>query len=275
MASEFTVKRVDPSFAGGAPQFTEDPDYNGAGYLYYNTTERKLRVNIGNRWKGLKEQSTYFTNGLIANVDWSVNGNGNETIGNYGTAGIGGGGTLQSTPFQYQEFASGEAFVINGDTLASDYVTVEVFYKPSPGASSSGQPIIFNKENCWEMARSGGTSPTTVRWAVYANNQSWFWDDAGFTVNDNQWYQIVLVYDGSTVRTYRNGLLTDNYAYPAGGVLANQTSCYAKLAGRTCDTTSASAPCPGGYAYFRVYNIALGQAQITQNWQYCKNRYGV
>ena len=91
-SSEFSIARTDPSVVAGTPTFAEDPEYNGAGYLYYNTTDRELRVNTGLKWKNLKEKTTFNTLGLVANVDWNLNQNGTETINGYGTSGLGGGG---------------------------------------------------------------------------------------------------------------------------------------------------------------------------------------
>lgn len=280
MASEFTVGRVDPTLAGGVPLEAEDPNYNGAGYLYYNTTERKLRLNNGFKWKGLKESSTYSRIGLIADVDWSVNGNGQETFNGYGTSGLNGGGSLlntenNGTTFDYQEFPTDQAFVIDGDPVGSDFVSVEIVYK------ASGQPIdyaiIFNKENCWELSRRNNTATTSdLWWAVYADNQTWFWDDANCQINVGQWYHLILTYDGNSVKFYRNGQQTDSYTYPSGGKLAGQQSCWPKLASRNCDTTTYNSyPCPGGYAYFRIYNLALTPIMVVQNYNYAKAKYGV
>ena len=278
-SSEFSLGRVDPSVVAGCPTIEEDPEYNGAGYMYYNTTERELRVNTGLKWKNLKEKSTFNTLGLVANVDWNMNQNGTETVNGYGTSGLAGGGSLQSATngaaqFQYNEFPANQAFVIN-DHVATDFVSIDIMYK------ASGQPgdyaIIYNKENCWEISRRSNTSTTSdIWWAVWANNQSWFWDNAQCTINVGQWYHLVLTYDGNYVKFYKNGQQTDSYTYPSGGILNNQTSCWPKLASRSCDqTTATSYPCPGGYAYFRIYSIALTPTMIQQNYNYARSKYGI
>ena len=280
MASEFTVGKVDPTLAGGVPLEASDPSYNGSGYLYYNTELKQLRLNNGFRWKGLKESSTYSRIGLIADVDWAANGNGQETKNGYGTSGLNGGGSLQNTEnngaiFDYQEFPSEQAFVIDGNPVGSDFFSVDIVYK------ASGNPveyaIIFNKEDCWELSRRNNTATTSdLWWAVYADNQSWFWDDANTTINVGQWYHLILTYDGNAVKFYRNGQQTDSYTYPSGGKLANQQSCYPKLASRNCDTTTYNSyPCPGGYAYFRIYSLALTPTMVIQNYNYAKSKFGV
>ena len=279
-SSEFSIARTDPSLVAGTPTFAEDPEYNGAGYLYYNTTDRELRVNTGLKWKNLKEKTTFNTLGLVANVDWNLNQNGSETINGYGTSGLNGGGSLQTTTngtaqFSYQEFPTNQAFVIDGNQVATDFLSVDILYK------ASGQPgdyaIIYNKENCWELSRRNNTATTSdLWWALWADNQSWFWDDANCTINVGEWYHLVLTYDGNQVKFYKNGQQTDSYTYPSGGKLANQTSCWPKLASRNCDQTTANSyPCPGGYAYFRIYSIAMTPTMIQQNYQYAKSKYGI
>jgi hypothetical protein len=270
MSSELTVGNITQSDNVKIPVADVDPAVSVAGSVAFNGGG--LKVYDGTRWKSWSESFAYVKEGLVRNIDWSKTGNSNEIQANIQTLPIGGGGTYIDTiaAFGYQEFAGNQALVIN-DKTPTNYVTVDILYKAT-SLPSGNESIIWNKENCWELKNS----TSGLQWAFYSSTQAWFWSPAGFSVNNGEWNHIVVTFDGTAVRTFKNGVL--GVAYTSGygnSVLANQDTCWPKINARTCDTTSAGSSGAGGFAYFRVYNRALNQAEITKNYEYCRGVYGI
>ena len=274
MASTLTVNNILNSKRVTIPSFSTAPTSgNVRGDIAY--INKILSVYDGSKWKKWTDSATYIKDGLIRNIDWAKNGNSNEIQSNIQTIAIGGGGTFSqatngSSTFSYQEFTGSQALAIN-DVTATNYVTVDIVYKPTSLANGD-ESIIYNKENCWEIKNTS----SQVQWAVWSNTQSWFWSNSGFSITTGQWVHIVLTFDGSAVKMYKNGAIGVNYTTGYGNsVLANQSSCYPKVNARGCDTSSSSSAGAGGFAHFRIYNRALSDSEITTNFNYAKQVYGI
>ena len=160
-----------------------------------------------------------------------------------------------------------DEFIALDDVTATDYVSVEVWY--TRDSAGSGEDIVFNKESCWEIKDNGGN----IQWAVLASNQSWFWYDSTADIAVGETVQFVLTYDGNYVRSYKNGELVQTYTYPSGGVLANQTSCYPKLNSRNCTRTSVQNPGNHTFYQFRIYNRAITDGEVQQNYNANVNKF--
>ena len=161
-------------------------------------------------------------------------------------------------------------FVLSNDKAATNYVTVEVFYKLW-GSSYVTDGIVHNKESCWELKDGGGD----LMWALYASNQGWFWSDTGYNVSVGETLCVSLTYDGSSVKAYVNGNLQQNYNYPAGGVLANQSSAYPKFNSRGTNQTTFENGGQHTLYNYRIYNRALSAAEIAHNFNALKGRFGL
>ena len=221
-------------------------------------------------------QGPIVTNGLIRALDFSnllsyqynvpYNATGYDLTGNDTfdlfnaptfTTNFGGGMICEET----------DEFIALDDVTATDYVSVECWYtKDSEGA---GEDIVWNKESCWELNDNNGD----LSWALMASNQSWFWYDTGVNIAIGETAHFVLTYDGNYVRFYKNGVLESTYTYPSGGVLANQTSCYPKLNSRNCTRTTVQNPGNHTFYQFRIYDRALTDAEVGQNYNANVKKY--
>tara|TARA_R110001606_G_scaffold379176_1_gene539100 strand:+ start:3 stop:1340 length:1338 start_codon:yes stop_codon:yes gene_type:complete len=160
-----------------------------------------------------------------------------------------------------------DEFIALDDVTATDYVSVECWYtKDSEGA---GEDIVWNKESCWELNDNNGN----LSWAVLASNQGWFWYDTGVDIAIGETAHFVLTYDGNYVRFYKNGVLESTYTYPSGGVLANQNSCYPKLNSRNCTRTTVQNPGDHTFYQFRIYNRAITDGEVQQNYNATVNKF--
>jgi hypothetical protein len=211
-------------------------------------------------------QAPIITDGLVTALDFSNlvsyergNSSGYSLTGSVGfdsfnsptdTSAFGGGITCQET----------DEFIALDDKIATDYVSVECWW--TRDSAGSGEDIVWNKESCWEIRDDGGN----IRWALMANNKSWFWHDSTANISVGETVHFVLTYDGNYVKSYKNGELVQTYTYPSGGVLSSQTSCYPKLNSRACTRTSVQNPGNHTFYQFRIYDRALTDEEIGHNY---------
>jgi hypothetical protein len=98
------------------------------------------------------------------------------------------------------EFSSGSSQYVdlgNGFSPGSSNWSISVWFKWD---GSSGENIIYNKENLFEARVQSG-------YFQYAWQPHWYWDGTSFPVTAGQWTHAVVTYDGSSQRVYRNGIL--------------------------------------------------------------------
>ena len=156
------------------------------------------------------------------------------------------------------------------DVTATNYFTTWAWIRWDSNGSA-GESILFNKENTWEMRIDNGA----MNWAIYANNQAWFWQDSGGRVTQGVPTFVAYSYGGNSVKTYKDGILINTYSYPAGGVLANQTAAWPKFNSR--DTNFGVGSYPGNNTLYTwaIYSRALLDDEISQIYSVTKGRFGL
>lgn len=95
------------------------------------------------------------------------------------------------------------------------------------------------------------------------------------TYNRSTWNQTVLTYDGTTVRSYLNAV--------AGGTTTGTRSApwsfgynlYYALMAATITNLGDGSYLAGRWSVFKVYNRALTAAEVTQNYNALRGRYGL
>jgi hypothetical protein len=158
---------------------------------------------------------------------------------------------------------------INNTFNFIDYITIDLVYRRD-SADGVSDRIIYNKESSWELRDLDGN----LSWALMATNVSWFWLDTGYDVAIGETLNVILTYDGNFVKTFVNGNLINTYTYPAGGTLAKPIS-YPKLNSRGGDLSSWSNGGDHTFFNFKVYNRALSDVEIKQNFNALRGRYGI
>jgi hypothetical protein len=112
----------------------------------------------------------------------------------------------------------------------------------------------------------GGISGfSDLRIAFYNNN--WF-SSSPYTLTSNAWYHIVGTFDGSNLRLYINGvneITTANVGTPA----ANTSGI------RLMKRWDSGAYWGGHLSAVKIYNRALSLAEVKQNYNATKKRYGL
>lgn len=138
------------------------------------------------------------------------------------------------------------------------------FYTPNIGAEkmlfstslpSSGWHIeIYNSRIYFQYYPSGGG---------FASNTAF---------NNNTWYNYVLTYDGSTVKSYYNGILENSYS----STITSQPTGNTNIANFTYYGPGVAAySFEGRIPITRFYNRALTSTEVTQNFNATRGRFGL
>jgi hypothetical protein len=107
---------------------------------------------------------------------------------------------------------------------------------------------------------------STIRCAVYTG--SWIFVNGNITLSSNVWYNLVLTYDQNFVKGYINGVLDVNSAKTGTPVWGGNIRL-----GYT--TGGEDAPSVTNIAVAQIYNRALTAAEISQNYEATKTRFGL
>jgi len=188
-------------------------------------------------------------------------------------------GTLLNSP-TYNGASNGIDYggmLVNGHAIRintiqpSDYVTVTIWYRFNGYNSSQSQ--LVNKENTYEFAHFNDGN---FNFAVWTSNTSWFWQNIGFSSTAGTIYHFTFTWDGNNVRTYMDGRLIQNYAYSGNSTLANQTGYYTKFGERGGGSGwDNQYPANNTYYMIQIYDRALSDAEVTQNYEATQHRFPV
>jgi hypothetical protein len=107
---------------------------------------------------------------------------------------------------------------------------------------------------------------STIRCAVYTG--TWIFVNGSITLSSNTWYNLVLVYDQSTVKGYVNNVLDVNSAKTG-------TPIWGSLNSIGYTTGGEDSPSVTNIANAMIYNRALSATELTQNYNAQKARFGL
>lgn len=177
------------------------------------------------------------------------------------------------TPVYTSQYSGGldcnaSSFFALNETHNTNYITVICAF--SKNSEIGTEDILYNKENSWEAKTDGGN----FQLAWYASNQAWFWFDTGYNVVINQPVVTAVVYNGNDVKTYINGSLYHTRDYPDGGTQV-QNSSYPKFNSRNATQGSIQGAGDHTCYHFSAYNRALSTAEIQQNFNALRGRFGI
>jgi hypothetical protein len=215
------------------------------------------------------------TQGLILNLDAAVQGSYPKTgslwidiSGNENRGTLTNGAFYSSSDYGSITFDGINDYVSIQNNVNPSNITLEFFFKVS--ITSSYQYLISNARDCcgayngYELRIESGTPMfqiwNSVNAAVY-----------GTLAPLNQNYHLAATYDGSQLKIYQNSVLRGTLNSTLGiGVTPSYT-----LAVGGMGFNPAAYNFSGSIYVGKVYNRALSQAEITQNFNAYRSRYGI
>ena len=152
--------------------------------------------------------------------------------------------------------------------------TIEAWFRVTSSLTGQVTMVVGNQYNGSNLNFSMGTNnaPSSYNIVVgFANGTGWH-NTSGFAPTLNTWYHVVGTYDGSTVKQYVNGSLDTQLSYTG----TSQSGGEVRIARRWDDTaTVAGNFFPGDIGVVRIYGAALSAADVAQNFNAEKTRFGL
>ena len=184
------------------------------------------------------------------------------------------GGTLTNGPVFNSDNGGYFSFdgtndLVNMGNLSLNTVTLDLWVNIQ---TFTGNRAILSKGS-----QALGTGSTFAAWIVTATNtvRNRFFNFSGNSafvttpsLTSNVWYNLTWTYDNSNIRLYTNSSLTETSALVGPLVIVNNTNL---IIASDFYTQSAEMRSSG----FKMYNRALTQSEITQNYNAVKGRYGL
>ena len=145
--------------------------------------------------------------------------------------------------------------------------TYEVWVNAADVVQSNSFPRIFDKGGNGVLAHITTNAPFSL--AFNMNTGSGL-RQVQSAINGDQWYHIVMKYDGQIGSIYLNGTGTASTDF--GSVVQANTPAAGITLG---DTPSSGRELQGSIGEFRYYNRELRAAEISQNFNATRGKYGV
>ncbi len=223
------------------------------------------------------------TDGLVLHLDagdsasYPGSGPGSGTTW-YDLSGNGNDGTINGATYSS---ADGGYFSFDGSNDRGNFTTpitstsnqtYEIWTNAIASASASGGYAYIMHNN--SLDNSTGRSYLTIgikltQQYFAAFNGAYSTMDLGVTANTSNILQIVLTWDGSTQKAYANSVLKDSQALTGTPQNFDTTTGFGDYKSSTFRMIQ------GNIYSIKVYNKALTQSEITQNFDAIKGRYGL
>lgn len=259
-----------PVITGGDP----DPSL-GPGQLAY--VDGAIRVYNGTQWQGIDEGVSPVTGGLLFWVDAgnteSYPGSGNNWFNLAASASSSIGDLTLPSGYTFLP-DNGGCFQFNGNQASSGNY--------SAGSNGMTMEVVMYNTNADTTSTYGRImdwNDTTMSLGSYASKQHRSWVNAGgsrmsgeYAINSSvtgffdKWNHSIMAYDGSNVKGYWNG--GQAFSVAKTGNMESGNSPFTIGNGDNY-------PWYGKIAVVRVYNRGLTQAEVTQNYNSLKNRFGL
>jgi hypothetical protein len=278
---------TDGFLVGQVQGFTAGRYLTGSVYNVSVYSRALSQAEISQNYEALKSKfaNTIVQQGLVLNLD----------AGNpYSYAGAGttwidvSGNTNNATLINSPTYSSDNSGVLNWASASSQYATVAmnsglrvanitqevwVFLNSTADQVFIGSQYGTSSNNSFALWVSGGTFYFGV------NTGGSFYNSASSAPSTSTWYHLVHTYNGTTQYLYINGVLVTTYNSAASGNITYDTSNTLLAIGAdfngTGYNTGPTLFVNGKMPIVKIYNIALSAAQVLQNYNATKGRFGL
>ena len=210
--------------------------------LYLDAANEKSYPGSGTTWKNL---GTTTNNGTLVN---GVNFNNANS-----------GGLVFDGINDHVSFASNPSL--------TNQITVEVWVNVST-TTPNGNAWIVGREGSYRMLYT----LSSFQWICATSNNGWYTTGTAisFTASPtSKIYQVVATYNGSNIKLYIDGSLVSTGSTISGNILNNGTYFLFRSGASNIDYGK------GNLYTHRLYNRALSDLEIKQNFEALRSRFGI
>jgi len=235
--------------------YVEFRPYTNNASIYLEMTMPQVEVNIGS--------ATRFTSGTRGTTDaWkdrSGNNNHGDILNGVDTAD-------DDTAEESLNFDNTNDYIQLPNDLGytSSAVSVFCWYKIN-GNPAGNYHILCGGQ---ELELSINVSHSYIRNGLRTTSGRFVQNDGNVSLNDGNWHFYGFTYDGSTKRTYIDGVQVGTQA-----ITGTLTTSFTRTLGRFGSSTSYFAN--GKMAKYEVYSRSLSASEVLQNYNATKGRYGL
>lgn len=218
-----------------------------------------------------------ITSGLVFHIDaLKYSGSGEEWSSLSGPQGI-----LYNSPTYTSDLPAYFSFDKNTYQYAStsnlenlNTWTIESWFRVTSNLTGQITTVVcnmFDLVSHLNFSMGTNNAPTDYNISVGFFESGWR-NTTGFAPTLNTWYHVVGTYDGSTVKQYVNNALNSQLTY--SGTPQSGGDIHIGRRWDSSDTDSINF-FPGDISVVRIYDIALTENQVAQNYNAHKKRYGL
>ena len=276
--SGFTYTGTGPLVIGRQGELASEYfDGNIGNVLIYNKALTTAEVLQNYEAQKSKFANTIVQQGLVLNLDvgnpYSYSGAGTTVydVSNTALSWTTNNTTYNSDPIKYFSYNGSSSWLQSSTSAAYDSqtITMECWFYPTTltqdgflfekGQVNTQYSMFLAFGNTFYFRTIGGT----------INNQDLTFTTSAY-IAANAWNHVICTYNGSTKIVYVNGIQAASVA-ASGTLQTGQTNQYIGKYGAVGNNF----PFNGRIAESRVYNIALSAAQVLQNYNATKGRFGL
>ena len=248
---------------------------------FANASDASTWLTINGYWTNYV---SFVTSGLILNYDISnsssYSGSGTTVTDLQGNsnATLSGSPTYSSSNGGYLTFnsASSQSLLLNtslNSVLSPPNTSTVISFFVWVYLTGNGVIVDETSNTGWHDSQIEMVSGT-LRFSVWSNGTGFA---STVATPLNAWYYVGLTYDGTTLRAYVNGAAAGSAVYSRSTPYNNGGGVPLKYGIALADSTSLG---NGGYGNFRwgafhVYNTALSGANVLNNYNATKSRFGL
>lgn len=224
----------------------------------------------------LANATSYVTSNLFLNLDANTYTSGvtwNDLSGNSRNATLINAPTYNSSQGGYFHFTDTSLqYAITPTVPSLSNWTIEGWYRPTKSLTGKITSVLSNEYNGSNLNYSLGTNNGPIDYNFSGGFYNGVWRrTTGFLPSINTWYQGVVSFDGTTITQYSNGISQSSVSAPSPSVSGGAI----RIARRWDEANISSNFFDGDISVIRVYNTALTSAQVLQNFNAIRGRYGL
>ena len=156
-------------------------------------------------------------------------------------------------------------YVKFGSSIQPSNLTISIWIKPNTSILSGGYKAIVDKSNSWYLFLFDGVP-------IFFINGDANYVQSSITLTNN-WFNVVGTYNQSSILMYVNGSLVGTTNYNVA--ISNNSNSIELMSRSVVEGKPNNYKSSGDVSQVQIYNRALTTAEISQNFNMLRGRFGI